>query len=191
MSESNGAASICLELVNGTLATDVLINLSVGARQEDMTSEFQRHVRKYNHTYNPLLSFSLSPLSLSLSLSLSHPPPPPPSLWHVFPTAPDMASDLIGVTDFIFASGTEPFGSGSFMCFDVVIIDDNLIEGEERFVVCACSSQAGVVILDDGCTDVIVEDNDRGKMFLLATSSQLVNPLYYSAFASFDIPLIR
>ena len=35
VSESNGVVSICLELVNGTLAKDVLINLSVGASQDE------------------------------------------------------------------------------------------------------------------------------------------------------------
>lgn len=38
MSESNGVVSICLELVNGTLAKDVLINLSVGASQDEPIS---------------------------------------------------------------------------------------------------------------------------------------------------------
>ena len=35
VSESSGVVNICLELVNGTLAKDILINVSVGARQED------------------------------------------------------------------------------------------------------------------------------------------------------------
>ena len=74
-----------------------------------------------------------------------------------------MTSDLVGVTNFIFTSGTEPFGPGSLMCLNIVIIDDDRVEGDERFVVCGCSSQPGVVILDEGCADVFVEDNDRGK----------------------------
>ena len=73
-----------------------------------------------------------------------------------------MTSDLMEVTDFIFASGTEPFGAGSLMCLNIAIIDDDLIEGEERFVVCGCSSQSRVVLLDGGCTDVFIEDDDRG-----------------------------
>ena len=73
-----------------------------------------------------------------------------------------MISDLMGVTDFIFTSGTEPFGAGSLMCLNIAIIDDDLIEGEERFVVCGCSSQSRVVLLDGGCTDVFIEDDDRG-----------------------------
>lgn len=77
--------------------------------------------------------------------------------------AAGMTSDLVGVTDLIFASGTEPFEAGSLMCLNIAIIDDELIEDEERFVVCGCSSQPGVVLLDGGCTDVFVEDNDRGK----------------------------
>lgn len=38
MSESSGVVSVCLELVNGTLAIDVLISVSVGARQEGMAN---------------------------------------------------------------------------------------------------------------------------------------------------------
>lgn len=73
-------------------------------------------------------------------------------------------SDLVGVRDFIFTNGTEPFGPDSFMCLDIVIIDDQMIEGEERFVVCGCSNQPRAVILDGGCTDVFIEDDDRGKI---------------------------
>ena len=73
-----------------------------------------------------------------------------------------MISDLIEVSDFIFTSGTQPFGPGSIMCLDIAIVDDQLVEGEERFIVCGCSSQPRVVLLDGGCTDVFVEDNDRG-----------------------------
>jgi hypothetical protein len=38
VSESSGVVSVCLELVNGTLAKDVLISVSVGARPEGMAN---------------------------------------------------------------------------------------------------------------------------------------------------------
>ena len=89
-------------------------------------------------------------------------------------------SDLMGVTDFIFTSGTEPFGAGSLMCLNIAIIDDDLTEGEERFVVCGCSSQSRVVLLDGGCTDIFIEDNDRGTK--RSNDELLLGAWYYSAF---------
>ena len=71
-------------------------------------------------------------------------------------------SDLVGASDLVFTVGTQPFEAGSLMCLNVTIIDDHLIEGEESFAVCGFSEQSGVVILEGGCTDVFIEDNDAG-----------------------------
>jgi hypothetical protein len=101
-----------------------------------------------------------------------------------------MTNELVGVTDFIFTSGTEPFGAESLMCLNITIIDDELVEDEERFVVCGCSSQPGVVLLDGGCTDVFIEDNDRGKKRSNSEISLAYRCTLLLFFASFHLPLI-
>ena len=71
-------------------------------------------------------------------------------------------SDNVGGSNFVFRAGTRPFESDSLMCLNITIIDDQLIEGEERFIVCGFSELSGVVLLGGGCTDVFIEDNDAG-----------------------------
>ena len=75
-----------------------------------------------------------------------------------------MMSNLTGMSDFIFRAGTEPLGPGSFMCLSVLIVDDQLIEDGEMFVVCGRSKQPAVELLDGGCATVFIEDNDEGKL---------------------------
>ena len=71
-------------------------------------------------------------------------------------------SDIADLTmnDLVFASGTQPFGPGSQMCLDFSIIDDQFIEPTERFTICGRSLQNAVVILNNGCTDIKIRDND-------------------------------
>ena len=64
------------------------------------------------------------------------------------------------MNDLVFTSGTQPFGPGSQMCLNFSIIDDQLVEPTERFTVCGRSSQNAVVILNNGCTDIKIRDND-------------------------------
>jgi hypothetical protein len=66
-------------------------------------------------------------------------------------------SDLINLSNFTFDVGAEP---GSFMCLNISITDDQLVEGTERILVCGCSTQTAVLLLNDGCTSVYIEDND-------------------------------
>ena len=71
-------------------------------------------------------------------------------------------TDIVDLTmnDLVFSSGTQPFGPGSQMCLNFSVIDDQLVEPTERFTVCGRSSQNAVVILNNGCTDIKIGDND-------------------------------
>lgn len=69
-------------------------------------------------------------------------------------------SEFSGVTNFTFVAGTQPFSPDSSLCLNVSIADDELVELSERFLICGCSTQTGVVVLNDGCTIIYVEDND-------------------------------
>ena len=53
------------------------------------------------------------------------------------------------------------------MCLNVSITDDQLVEGTERLLVCGCSTQTAVLLLNDGCTNVYIEDNDGTKLNIL------------------------
>ncbi len=64
------------------------------------------------------------------------------------------------MNDLIFNSGTQPFGVGSQMCLNFSIVDDLFVEPTERFTVCGRSSQNAVVILNSGCTEIKIRDND-------------------------------
>ena len=61
-----------------------------------------------------------------------------------------------------FTSGTQPHSAGSQMCLDISIIDDDLVEGTEMFVVCASYEGSATTILfeDNTCRDIFIEDND-------------------------------
>ena len=64
------------------------------------------------------------------------------------------------MNDLVFNSGTQPFGADSQMCLNFSIVDDLFVEPTERFTVCGRSSQSAVVILNNGCTDIKIRDND-------------------------------
>ena len=66
------------------------------------------------------------------------------------------------VTYLTFTSGTQPYSAGSQMCLDISIIDDDLVEGTEMFVVCALYEGSASTILFEGniCRDIFIEDND-------------------------------
>ena len=66
-------------------------------------------------------------------------------------------SELISLSNFTFDAGAEP---GSFMCLNISIADDQLVEETERLLVCGCSTQPAVLLQNDGCTNVYIEDND-------------------------------
>ena len=73
------------------------------------------------------------------------------------------------INSLIFPSGTQPFGPGSQMCLNFSIIDDLLVEPTERFTVCGRSSQNAVVILNNGCTDIKITDNDGMTSYYVLT----------------------
>lgn len=60
----------------------------------------------------------------------------------------------------MFPSGTEPFGNSSLMCLNISIDDDAIVEPTEVFFVCGTSAQPSVAILNGGCTNIKVKDND-------------------------------
>ena len=83
-------------------------------------------------------------------------------LLHISLTAGFDDTDILDLTmnDLVFNSGTQPFGAGSQMCLNFSIIDDLFVEPTERFTVCGRSSQSAVVILNNGCTEIKIRDND-------------------------------
>ena len=94
----------------------------------------------------------------------------------------DADIEELTMNNLVFISGTEPFGAGSQMCLNFSIIDDQLIEPTERFTVCGRSSQNAVVILNNGCTDIKIRDNDG--IHILECLSCILNPCFY--FYSFN-----
>ena len=83
-------------------------------------------------------------------------------LLHITLTAGFDDTDILDLTmnDLVFNSGTQPFGAGSQMWLNFSIVDDLFVEPTERFTVCGRSSQSSVVILNNGCTEIKIRDND-------------------------------
>ena len=50
------------------------------------------------------------------------------------------------------------------MCLNISITDDQLVEETERLLVCGCSTQPAVLLLNGGCTNVFIEDNDGTRL---------------------------
>lgn len=70
-------------------------------------------------------------------------------------------NDFFGLGNLTFISGTDPFDSGSQMCLDITIVDDELVEERERFVVCGVyKGVSEVTFWNNGCADTFIEDND-------------------------------
>ena len=47
------------------------------------------------------------------------------------------------------------------MCLDILIIDDEFVEGTENFIICGLYEQPLAVMFDDnGCTNIFIKDND-------------------------------
>lgn len=63
----------------------------------------------------------------------------------------------MGLGNYTFANGTQPFGTGSLTCLNIPIIDDQFVEKTERLVICIYSTQPAVL---NNCTIVDIEDND-------------------------------
>lgn len=81
-----------------------------------------------------------------------------------------VSGDIVELTvnDLTFASGTAPLESGSQMCLNFSIIDDQIIEPTERFTVCGSSSQSSVEILNNGCADIKIADNEGNNVVSIA-----------------------
>ena len=69
-------------------------------------------------------------------------------------------SDIMGVRDFFFGAETQPLGPGSQMCLNISINDDSFLEPIEIFSICGTSQQNAVIILNGGCTNIIIRDNE-------------------------------
>ena len=67
--------------------------------------------------------------------------------------------DFINTRNLTFTSGTGPFDRGSVMCIDISIVNDFLVEGTEKFVLCALdeNNMPGDY---SACTDIFIEDDD-------------------------------
>lgn len=75
-------------------------------------------------------------------------------------------SDIMGVMDYFFPSGTQPLRLGSQMCLNISVNDDQIIEPTEQFLICGSSTQNSVLILNGGCSGITIRDNE-GKTFSL------------------------
>ena len=88
------------------------------------------------------------------------------TLMHIAGNAPGSISasgstaDIMGVRDFFFDAGTQPLGPGSQMCLNISINDDPFLEPIEIFSICGTSQQNAVLILNGGCTNIIIRDNE-------------------------------
>lgn len=68
------------------------------------------------------------------------------------------------MNDLTFVSGTVALESGSQMCLNFSIIDDQIIEPTERFTICGNSLQSSVEILNNGCTNIKIADNEGNNV---------------------------
>ena len=68
--------------------------------------------------------------------------------------------DIINMNNITYTSGTQPFGHGSQMCFDLSVIDDELVEAIEQYTICATGQALQVVFEGGNCIDIFIEDND-------------------------------
>ena len=78
--------------------------------------------------------------------------------------------------DFFFDSVAQLFGPGSQMCLNISINDDPFLEPTETFVICGSSQQNAVVILNDGCTNVNIRDNEGRIIIVLLQLTELPPP---------------
>ena len=81
--------------------------------------------------------------------------------------------------DFFFDSGAQPFVPGSQMCLNISINDDPFLEPTETFVICGSSQQNAVVILNDGCTNINIRDNE-GRIIILLQFTELGIYIFFS-----------
>ena len=70
---------------------------------------------------------------------------------------------LLYMNNLTYAAGTEPLGPDSQMCLNISIIDDDLYEGIEQFVICGSSEQS-IEFEGNECIDIFIEDNDGMKI---------------------------
>ena len=133
VSEDSGIINVCLELISGALVEDVFIEVTAAANLEEANG---RKIFFFNYKLNGIGILDI-PIAVMVNGTI-----------------------LSGISNFIFVAGTQPFSPESVLCLNVSIIDDEVAELTERFLICGCSTQTGVVLLNDGCTYIYVEDND-------------------------------
>jgi hypothetical protein len=71
----------------------------------------------------------------------------------------------MGVRDFSFNSGTQPLGPESQMCLNISITDDPFLEPIEIFSICGSSQQNSVVVVNGGCTNIFIRDNEGSSYY--------------------------
>lgn len=149
VSEDSGVINVCLELISGALVEDVFIEVTAAANLEEANG---RKTLKKNHKLNwiGILDIPIAVMVKGTNLS-----------------------DFSGISNFVFVAGTQPFSPESVLCLNISIIDDEVAELEERFLICGCSTQTGVVLLNDGCTNIYVEDNDGIEPINVTTHNKL------------------
>ena len=82
-------------------------------------------------------------------------------------SASGSTSDIMGVRDFFFDAETQPLGPGSQMCLNISINDDPFLEPIEIFSICGTSQQNAVMILNGGCTNIFIRDNEGNTIQIL------------------------
>ena len=87
------------------------------------------------------------------------------SIIHTHDIVAGSTGDIMGVMDFLFPNGTQPLGTGSQMCLNISITDDQIVEPTEIFTLCGSSQQNRVVFLNNGCSDISIRDNDGNACF--------------------------
>lgn len=61
------------------------------------------------------------------------------------------------------------------MCLNIAIVDDELVEGMENFVICGFHQQQPTVVFEDNsCTNIFIKDNDGNKLKLTLKKNCLV-----------------
>ena len=60
----------------------------------------------------------------------------------------------MGLNNLTFVAGS------SQVCLNFSIVDDDIIEGEEKFVICGSSKNPSAIVRENNCTVVYIADND-------------------------------
>lgn len=70
------------------------------------------------------------------------------------------SSNIVGVSNYAFFPETQPLGPGSLKCRKIIIGDNQVPGPANQSVICSHSSQNSVLVLNNGCANVFIGDND-------------------------------